>query len=225
MSVSSKRRTTKNLARRLLLIYLGIFLVLILVWGINIGWHAFHLFSLAKSLQAESVQIKPDALLPLTKDAAGDVNVIYQQLNPLFPIFNIFQGLPGVGPYLGQIEPVLSYANWLAEAGNELALGLDPLLHESTPDQNSLSLPERITQVLQSGQAHFINAAQAIDHANQVRSRIQPVLFPATLRTQYEKLDEKFDLLQAGVQILQVAPTLLGVDLSPKLPDSGSEPR
>ena len=210
MSEISKRSTRKSLVRRLIFVYLGIFLALIIAWGIIIGWHAYHLYSLARTLQAESTQINPETLLSITPDAAGDIRAIRQLLDPLLPVFNTFQGLPGIGPYLGQIEPVLIFADKLAEAGTELALGLDPILNDSAPDQSSLSLPERITQALQSGQAHFINAAQAIEAADQVRSRIQPELLPGSIRTQYLLLDEKFYLLQSGAQILQVAPQLLG---------------
>ena len=212
MSEISKRSTRKHLARRLIFIYLGIFLALILAWGIIIGWHASHLYSLARTLQAESTQINPETLLAVTTDAAGDISAIRQLLDPLVPVFNTFQGLPGIGPYFGQIEPVLIYADKLAEAGTELVLGLDPILNDSSPDQSSLSLPERITLALQSGQAHFIKAAQAIEAADQVRSRIKPELLPGSLRTQYRMLDDKFNLLQSGVQILQVAPQLLGTD-------------
>ena len=212
MSEITKRITRKHLARRLIFIYLGIFLALILAWGIIIGWHAYHLYSLARTLQAELTQINPETLLSVTTDAAGDISAIRQLLDPLLPVFNTFQGIPGIGPYFGQIEPVLTYADKLAEAGTELVLGLDPILNDSSPDQSSLSLPERITLALQSGQAHFIKAAQVIEAAAQVRSRIHSELLPASIRTQYRMLDDKFNLLQAGVQILQVAPQLFGAN-------------
>ena len=73
-------------------------------------------------------------------------------------------------------------------------MGLEPLLEESPAAQASLSLPERLSQVLQSGQEHFIIAAQAIDQANQVRSRIRPDLLPASVRPLYLKLDGRFEL-------------------------------
>ena len=65
---------------------------------------------------------------------------------------------------------------------------------------------------MESGQEHFINAAQDIDQASQVRSRIHPELMPASVRTLFLKLDGKFNLLEAGVEVLQAAPGLLGND-------------
>lgn len=207
---STQKPTKKSLGKLLLKLYLGVFLVLILVWGINLGWHAVHLLVIARSLQDNPTQIEPAKILSLTEDAAGDIGVIHQQLSPLFPIFNALHGLPGIGPYLGQVEPLISYADGLAQAGNEIALGLEPLLEESPDRQVPLSLPERASQVLQSSQTHFIIAAQAIDQADQMRTRIQPELLPASVRSLYMKLDGKFDLIVAGVHALRVAPQLLG---------------
>ena len=186
--------------------------MLILAWGIDLGWHTVHLLGLARSLQGDPTQIQPDTIVSLMEDAADDVGAIHQELSPLFPIFNTLQVLPGAGPYLSQVEPLVRYAAGLTQAGKEIALGLEPLLEESPSGQVASSFPERASQVLQSGQAHFVNAAQAIDQASQVRIRIRPELLPASVRPLYLKLDGKFDLLLAAVQALQAAPRLLGAD-------------
>ncbi len=151
-------------------------------------------------------------MLSKVDDAAGDINAIYQGLNPLFPIFNSLQILPGIGPYLGQIDPLLTYADGLTQAGNEIAQGLEPFINDTQTAQSTLSLPERLTQVIELNQARFVTAAQAIEQASQVRSRIKPELLPASIRPMYDKLDGKFNLLESGIQILQTTPLLLGGD-------------
>ena len=184
--------------------------MLILVWGIHLGWHTVHLLGLARNIQSDPTQIQPDTIVSLIEDAAGDVDAIQQDLTPLFPIFNTLQGVPGAGPYLGQVEPLVRYADGLAQAGKEIATGLEPLLVEAQVGQTTISLPERASQVLQSGQAHFVIAAGAIDRMSQMRSQIRPELLPDSVRPMYLKLDGKFDLLVAGVQFLRAAPRLLG---------------
>ena len=212
MSHSSKQKPTiKSIGKLLLKIYLGIFLVLILVWGVNLGWHVVNLYGLAKKLQADPTQIQAGTIVPLIEEAARDIGAIHGQLRPLFPIFNALQGLPGVGAYFGQFEPLLTYSNGLAQAGKEIALGLEPLLEETTNGQTALSLPERTSQILAFGQVHFVISADAINQVSQVRSRIRPELLPGTVRPLYLKLDGKYNLLVAGVQFLQAAPQLLGV--------------
>jgi hypothetical protein len=201
----------KSASKRILMIILGVILLLVLAWGIHLGWHTVHLLGLARNLQENRTQIQPDTIVPLITGAADDVSAITRDLSPLFPIFNTLQGLPGFGPYLGQVEPLLSYTDGLAQTGKEIALGLEPLLDGSASSESSLSLPERASQVFQSGQAHFVTAAQAIDQASQVRSQIRPELLPNSVQPLYLKLDSKFDLLVAGVQALQSAPQLLGV--------------
>src|SRR4030067_1804916 len=129
---TKQRPTIKSFGRFLLKAYLVVFLLLILVWGINLSWHAVHLYQLAKSLQADPTQVRSDTIVSLIGEATYDINAIQQQLSPLFPIFTTLQGLPIAGQYLGQIEPLRRYADGRAHAGSEIALGLEPLLEKSS---------------------------------------------------------------------------------------------
>jgi len=200
----------KTIVKRVFILVLGLFLVVLLVWTINLGWHALHLYRLARDLQADPSQLQADRLLPLVEKAAHDVDTIHSELQPLFPIFNALEGLPAVGPYLGQVAPMLTYADGLSIAGREISLVLGPLLVSSQTEDTALTLPERASQVLQSGQAHFGTAIEGISQASQVRSRIRPEILPDSIRQLYLKLDGKFGLLEEGAQILQVAPLLVG---------------
>src|SRR4030065_1046773 len=120
MSQSSKQKPTiKSIGKLLLKIYLGIFLVLILVWGLNLGWHVVNLYGLAKNLKADTTQIQAVTIVPLIEETARDMDAMYGQLRPLFPIFNALQGLPGMGDYFGPVDPLLTYGNGLAQAGKE----------------------------------------------------------------------------------------------------------
>ena len=202
--------TLKSVSWLLVRIYIGIFLLMVMVWGINLGWHAGHLYKLAKSIQANPNQIQIDKIPSLVEEVAGDVSTIYNQLNPLFPVFNGLRAVPGVGPYLGQVEPLLNYANGMAQAGNELTLGLKPLLEDTNTEPTNLTLPEQVSLISESGQAHFILAVEEIDQVSQARSQIQPELMPESLRTLYLMLDSKFDQIQAGVDGLLTIPGLLG---------------
>ena len=197
---------------RIIKIYLIFILVLLLAWGGFLAYHMVHLVWLVQGMQVETIQAQPGAMLSKVDDAAGDLNAIYQGLNPLFPVFNSLQILPGIGPYLGQIDPLLTYADGLAQAGNQIAQGLEPIIDDSQTAQSTLYLPERLTQVIESNQARFVTAAQAIDQASQVRSLIKPELLPASIRPMYLQLDGNFNLLESGIQILQRAPLLMGSD-------------
>ena len=183
MKVARGKPTVKSMVMLGVKIWLGIFLVMVVAWGISLGWHALHLYGLVREVMRDASQIQTDEIVPLVHDAAGDIGAIQQELSPLYPIFNILQGIPKVGDYLGQVEPLLAYADGLAQAGNEIALGLEPLLEGSPTGQIDISLLERASQVVQSGQDHFVIAAQEIDQANQGRSQITPELLPASIQT------------------------------------------
>ncbi len=211
MTTNARQKpSAKSIFTIILKIYLGIFLVLILVWVINLGWHVFDLYSVARSALADPGSVQTSSLVPLVGKASGDIDTIYRQLKPLSPVFNALHGLPWLGQYLGQVDPVITYMDGISQAGNEVVLGLAPLLETSQSDQPGLSLPERASQVLKDGQAHFVAAADAIQNARQVRDRIDPQDIPAQLRPLFEKVDSRFNLLEAGVQLLQSAPRLLG---------------
>ncbi|MFZ2098290.1 MAG: DUF4012 domain-containing protein, partial [Anaerolineales bacterium] len=213
MSQTPTEKSTRKATGKLLIkIYFGIFLVLILLWGIILGVHLLDLYRLAKSLNDDPSQIQAQNIGPTINEAAHDVNAIYSQIKPLFPFLNAIQGLPLTGEYLGQVEPLLTYADGLASAGKEIALGLEPLLEEKSSSQIDLTLPEHASQVLLSSQAHFMTAAQSIEQASKVRNRINPDLMPHSVRLLFLKIDGKFDSLVAGGQFLQEAPSLLGVN-------------
>lgn len=207
-----QKPTARSIIKLIITIYIAIFLVVLIAWIINLGWHAIHLYGLAKNLQNDPSQIQAGTILHKIPGAADDIGAIQSQLRPLFPIFNALQGLPGIGPYLSQVEPLLTYADGLSQAGKEISLALAPLLEDSQEGEASLSLPERVSQVMQSGEERFTVAIQDIDRADQMRSRIQPELLPDSLRLLYLKLDDKFEILTAAVQLLSASPQLTGAN-------------
>jgi hypothetical protein len=213
MSDTIQKKTAKKTFPWLIIkIYFVVILILLLAWGGFLAWHTVHLALLVWNMQVETNQVQPSAMLSRIEDAADDINAIYQGLSPLFPFFNFLQIIPGIGPYLGQIDPLLTYADGLAQAGNEIALGLEPLIDDNLKIQSNLSMLESLTQVLESNQARFVTAGQAIDRASQARIRIKSELLPTSIHPIYLNLDEKFNLIVSGIQILQTAPALLGGD-------------
>ncbi len=210
--VTKARLTFKSVALRVGPAVVGIVLLLVLVWVLDLGWHAYHLYGLARDFQQNPTQLTPQSLPPLVGSVSGDVHSLHTGLRPLFPIFNALQALPQVGPYLGQVDPLLTYADGLAQAGEEILTGLEPLLEGADNPQGDLPLPERLSQVMGSGQQHFLAANQSIQQAAGARSKIRPDLLPPQIEPLYTELDQKFNLLEAGGQFLIAAANLLGND-------------
>ena len=208
--IQRQKPSAKSFAILLINIWLWIFITLFAIWGVHLGWHAYHLYRLAREVQNSGSQLQVDAIPTLIGGAAEHISTIHRELQPLFPITNALHWLPTIGSYLGQVDPLLTYANSLALAGDEIIMGVQPLLEASGSKNSDLSLTELACQVLETGKDHFKYAAEELEKARVARSRINPDLLPGSVKLLFIKFDERFDLLVAGGQLLQLAPTLLG---------------
>ncbi len=191
---------------------LGVLGLLITGWAVYIGYHAVHLARLAREVQGSAATLQVSDAITLIEPAVKDIESIRTVVRPLFPVFSVLSGVPGVGPYLGQVEPLLTYADGIAQAGKEVAAGLEPVLSANPGAPAGLTFLERISQAAEAGAEHFKQAEQAISEASAARSQIQPELLPSSIRSQYLRLDDKFNLLDAGVKLLKSGPSLLGAE-------------
>lgn len=206
------QKRKRSYIKLIVTIYLVVFLGVILLWVGHLGWHTIHLFNLVNNIKVQLLGANPDALILKIEQVAEDTRSIHQDLAPFMPVFNALQGVPLLGPYLGQVEPLVTYIDDLAQAGNEISKGLAPLLDMTQDVSPGFSLPERLSSVLQAGKANFDNAEVLVASASQARQRIRPELIPGNIRAYYLTLDEKFGLISMGVHTLQAAPSFLGSD-------------
>jgi hypothetical protein len=205
--VTRQKITAQAIALALAKAWLAIFALLIVIWGAHLGWRVYHLYSLAKEVQSNPNQLQVENLVPMVKSAADDIGTLHANLSPLFPIFNALHRLPFIGIYLGQVDPLLTYANGLAQAGDEMVTGLEPLLADK---DNGQSLLERASQVLTAGHDQFSDASGLIDQSAAARKNIHPDLLPSQLKLVFTMLDGRFNLLVAAAEFLQDAPAILG---------------
>lgn len=191
-------------------IFVGAISFVILGWVLYIGWHAVHLMSISQRLEKSITYLSLDDDLPVIYSAAHDIKAIHQGMQPLLPLFTALERLPRIGPYLRQVEPVVIFADSIAQAGMEVIAGLSPLFDNNRLEQNNLTLLEKLCQVTESGSEHFTKASQAINQASQMRDRINPELLPEAIHSQFLYLDDHFTLVMQGIETLQLVPQLLG---------------
>jgi Protein of unknown function (DUF4012) len=190
----------------------GLMVLAVLGWGIHLSWHSVHLLGLAKSVQGRGMEMGAESGLALVSEAAGDVKAIYMDLRPLFPLLSALERVPKAGIYLGQVEPLLTFADGLAQAGNEIGMALGPVLSSTSIGEGGSSMPERLSRAVEEGRGNFEAAAEAVERANEARSRIEAGVLPEAIRPWYVRLDENFALLEAGVTMLMAAPKILGAE-------------
>ncbi len=206
----------KRLPRLTVLVaLLGLALTPLLVWGLHVSWQ---LYSLRQALgRAEALldqpagKATPQEALALTQELAGHSEALRADLQPLFPLLR----LAGQDTLPGQVEPLVCYAENLAQAGQALLLGVEPLWAAPGGEGGQEEFGQRLLAVLEAGRPQFQRARQELAQAAQMRTRIDAQFIPTTYRSAYRRLDENFDLLVQGVELLQFLPDLLG----------GSQPR
>lgn len=212
MSENKPKKSIKSIVKIAIASWFGIFLLLLIAWAVNLGIHAVHLIRIVNTIQSGATQTQPAELITKLQQAADDIGAIHNDVGPLLPVLDAFQGIPVVGLYLGQADPLLQYVDGLAQAGKEITLGLQPMLEATPASSSQSSVLEQATQVMQANQLHFVNASQFLGQASQARGKIRAELLPAPIQKVYQRIDGKFNLIVAGAQVLQAAPQLLGAD-------------
>jgi hypothetical protein len=183
----------------------------LLIWLVVLGALGIHLALTARALMNELQAPKIDfsKIQGHTITLTGDLQALQSAASPLFPLLRATQGIPGVGLYLGQVEPLLNFASGLAQAGKPLLTAFQPLLAEQNPG-GGLTAVEKLLQAIQANPAALDEAHRIIAQAARAREQINPLVFPEPYRTYYTRLNAYFPLLQYGMPALKQLPSLMG---------------
>jgi len=136
---------------------------------------------------------------------------------PLMPVAWISSHIPIIGPYAAQFMPTIQYISELTRAANLAYPYIYRLLAFATPDVRAEYFVQHAYWTIDEGQSSFIQASQAIENANLIRSEIDPALFPNTMERVFILLDDHFNSILHGIKILSLLPEVLG---SPDNPQS-----
>lgn len=199
--------------RKKLLIRIGIILVvLILAWVGYIIYRGFHLLQTSRALLAELQAEKSDFVQLQNNFTAitDDLAAIHSSVQPVYPILNVTQGIPGIGPYLGQIEPFLNLGWGLSQAGKLMLDTFEPVITPQNGGSENETTIERLFKAIQSNQSALDQAARLIDQVAPEREKIIPELLPEAYRGYYARFDALFPLLQSGLPVIKQLPVLMG---------------
>jgi len=193
---------------------LVLFLLAAAGWLIHLGWHTIQLFKIvpdaSKLAQGGMVELDTTHATELLHQAAGHLEAIETDLRPTYPLLRFLSGMPGIGSYMGQVQPLIVLGSNLTLAAEQVVLGLEPLL-AGVPDTNySRTVLQWVSNVVKEGGSNFTSAAEFIQHAAEARNQIDPSFLPASFKSLYIKLDEIFPVIEQGVAILPNVPDLLG---------------
>ncbi|HEX7555020.1 MAG TPA: DUF4012 domain-containing protein [Leptolinea sp.] len=191
----------------LLLVGLVIWSGLIIVRLVNLNQNAH---ALLESLQADKVDIQ--ALTPNFQGTVDNLNAIQSSVSPLYPVLNLGSKLPGVGPLLGQVQPLLDFSAGLSHAGSILFTAFSTVFNSSEFVNNQTST-ERLFNAIQTNLSALNNAQTIIDQISPLRQSIHPDLLPDSIQKYYLKIDQFFPLLQKAIPTIKQLPDLMGANV------------
>jgi hypothetical protein len=185
-----------------------------------------HLDSLQQHLRGLEARGQEDLFADLKREQLNEVRSelvqigddlrgLKSQLAPVLIVARFLGWLPRVGPDVAAAPDLLEIGIGITTAGDLVFEGLDPLLavlegSQETSSQESIG--ERVTAALVEGQPQFIAAQAELDEVRQRRERIDDEhLMPKVVQL-LERLDKYLPLLDTGVQVLIIAPDLLGAE-------------
>src|SRR5271157_4130445 len=193
----------------------GGLLLVILMWAGALCWNGWQLYQAARqgsallqggSLGADSLPEAGSALLKADRSLAA----IRWELSPLLWLSDRMSGLPLVGPALAQLDPLVSYPTHLAHAGALLYQAISPLIENSA--EPTVALNQRLFEALTGNPAAFQTAQAELQAAAAARQGFEPGILPQRWQAYIQKADTAMPYLQAGLDLLQRAPILLGGD-------------
>jgi hypothetical protein len=144
-----------------------------------------------------------------------DLVSIKAELSPFLHFAPIFGWVPVVGGDIAAGPELLEAGIGIATAADSLFEGLGPLLSLAggAPDtQSNSSSMEMLTMALAEGRPHFELARAEIERIQTLREGLSEERLSPEVSGLLTRLDRYLPVLDAGVEALLIAPSLLGAD-------------
>jgi len=211
---------TRVTPRRIWVWLLAVGLALVLV---ALGYRTWKVWTTVRSLlaQVDSVQaiaadptsVDPAALGPMLQETHDGLVVLHDEARPALTLFPHLGWVPGVGPDLKALPPLIDIAVDLTDAGTVAMEALAPLLSlmdagEAPTGEDPLVL---IAQTLEGAQPELETVRVLVNRAAQRRTELDASQLSSRLLRPVGMLDRALPLAQAGVEATLLAPDLLGL--------------
>ena len=167
----------------------------------------------AQALAADPGSTDLTTLVSLLHGTRAELVTLRDEAHPFLALASRLGWMPGVGPDLQALPPLLDIAVDLAGAGEAAMEGLAPLLNlmdagEVAEGEDSLSL---VAHALANARPQLEVAQTLMERAAQRRAEVEAAQLSPRLARLVEMLDRALPLGQAGIEAALMAPDLLGV--------------
>jgi len=166
-----------------------------------------------QALIADPTTVNPTTLRPMLQGTHAELVALRDEVHPFVAQTSRMGWVPGIGPDLQALSPLLDIAVDLSGAGEAAMEGLAPLLDlieadAATGGEDPLSLA---THTLADARPQLEAAQALVEHAARRRNEIDAAGLSPRLARLVERLDQALPLAQAGVEAALVAPEILGI--------------
>ncbi len=139
---------------------------------------------------------------------SSEIKAIRGEVQPYYGLLSKLTGLPWLGKYAGQAEPVIEYASHTVSAAEDLLEMALPVMDNPVYSKNSSKLIQQIN-------ANQLLVASAEDHlkrADEYHQLIQMNSFPEKIQNKLRKLEQIQPLLSEAITLLKMVPALTGAE-------------
>ncbi|HOT89979.1 MAG TPA: DUF4012 domain-containing protein [Anaerolineae bacterium] len=188
-------------------------LLLIVFW---VGQTGYAAVSLARSLKTAQTLLDGDPMAAdvstlgkLLRQTRRDVVTLRRNVGWLAGIGPAFRRLPKVGPLLGDAPALLTLADGLTEAGALLWDAAEPAL---TASNTGGSMLEKAPEVFSRLSPNLPRARAAVARALEAYATLDVAALPGRVQGPLTKIGPLLPLLDDGLTLAGMGPTLLGLD-------------
>ena len=166
-----------------------------------------------RALAADPAAVDQAALAPMLQETHAELVILRDEARPFLALASQLGWVPGVGPDLQALSPLLEIAVDLTGAGEAAMEGLAPLLNlvdagGASKGVDSLSLA---THTLADARPQLEAAQALVGRAAQRQAEVNAAQLSPRLASLTSMLDYALPLAQAGIEAALMAPDLLGI--------------
>ena len=205
--------------RIILLIFLGIFL-LVIIW---MGLKTWRIYQAGQALLAQKAEVEtwladgltnidPDKAEALVMDARQHIKTLKKETAVFMPITPYLGGLPKIGPTLANAPALMTMADSGVDAAAYAVRGLKPALviiqNDAPSETSTLS---QLSGVLVDANPDLVAASEKLAEVAAARAEITNVeALPWQLEALFAQADAWLPFAQEGLRVTAVMPEILG---------------
>jgi hypothetical protein len=171
-----------------------------------------HLDALSDELNVmvQNKDLDIDKCKVLFDSVSSEIKAIRGEVQPYYGLLNKLTGLPWLGKYAGQAEPVIEYASHTVSAAEDLLEMALPVMDNPVYSNNS----SKLIQQINANQLLVVSAEDHLKRADEYHELIQTNSFQEKIQNKLRKIEQIQPLLTEAITVLKLVPVLTGAEKS-----------